>query len=553
MSSPLSMSNPAEPSDPPSPESTSFDFALEGTGDWLRNFAVARMGVMSFITIGSAFLTIDNGAEYLLLLYVFGFATNYWYLRTLRLKHRVGPSQTWAQMFVDFAVVALTVALTDGPTSFFTFIFVVVVLEAGVLLGLRQGFVIATLATVFMLEQTMLHPAQSRYLTTFTLWYNFLVQVMLVYLTAFISGYWNNRIHKLREFQREILDNMTSGFVIANRRGNILAMNKSACRILDMNIRSSMGRSIGEVMRTTSGDECPVLTALRSGKDYSSYEFYLQQPSGATKLLGLTTNHMNNNLGDSTGVIASFTDLTEMNVMRQELLKQDRMAVVGELAAGLAHEIRNPVAIIRGAVDEMNTSANSPELVKRLQAMALRESDHLNEIVRGFLDFSRNPSEEVEPLELCELLLEVAKLLEREYDEHSNLVIERMIIEDDCWVSGNASQLKQVFVNIGKNGIEAMDFTGVLSIQLARKVDGPVEIRFEDTGPGIEPGSIEKVFEPFFTLKDSGVGMGLAVCMRIITSHNGTIRAANRSGGGCAMVLQLPAIRMPAKEPAHES
>ncbi|HIB55233.1 MAG TPA: PAS domain-containing protein [Nitrospirales bacterium] len=537
----------------PQREYTSLEWTLEGESGWLRNFAVARMGVLSFITVGSAFLSIERGAEYLLFLYTFGFLTNYWYLHTLHAKQQVGSSQTWAQVVVDFSVVALTVALTDGPTSFFTFIFVVVVLEVGVLLGLRQGFVIATLASVFMLEQTLLHPSQDRFSSTFNLWYNYLVQVMLIYLTAFISGYWNNRIYKLREFQSEILDNMASGFIITNARGMIAAQNVSASRILSIPSEESMGRSIGEIMHTASGDECPVLTALRSGKDYNSYEFQLQQPQGSTTLLGLTTNHMYNDESELTGLIVSFTDLTEMNAMRQELLRQDRMAVVGELAVGLAHEIRNPVAVIRGAVDEMRSSSQSQELIERLQAMALRESDHLNEIVKGFLDFSTNPSEDVKPLELSGIIDDVATLLRREYDQHKALQIECSIPDEAYWISGNASQLKQVFVNIGKNAVEAMDFAGTLLIQASQIDDGPVQIRFDDTGPGIEPGTIEKIFEPFFTMKDSGVGMGLAVCMRIITAHNGTIRASNRAGGGCALELRLPRLRHEAKGSKNES
>jgi two-component system, NtrC family, sensor histidine kinase PilS len=537
----------------PQREYTAFEWTLEGASEWLRNFAIARMGVLSFITTGSAFLVIERGATYLLSLYFFGFVTNYWYLHTLKMKKHVGHSQTLAQVFVDFSVVALTVALTDGPTSFFTFIFVVVVLEAGVLLGLVQGFVIATLASIFMLEQTLLHPSQLRFSGTFTLWYNYLVQVMLIYLTAFISGYWNNRIHKLREFQREILDNMTSGFIITNTLGLVAAQNKSASQILGSSSNDSMGKSVNEVMIAASGGECPVITALKSGTDYSSYEFQLQRKDGTTTLLGLTTNHMYNDLGDITGIIASFTDLSEMNIMRQELLRQDRMAVVGELAAGLAHEIRNPVAIIRGAIDEMGSFSGSEKIMSRLQQMAIRESDHLNDIVSGFLDFSRDPSKTLEPIELHSTMDDAAMLLRREYSESTGLVIEYSKPDIELWVSGNATQLKQVFLNIGKNAVEAMNYEGILSIELGRTDDGPIQIHFNDTGSGIEPGRIEKIFEPFFTMKNSGVGMGLSVCMRIVTAHNGTIRATNRSGGGCTMEVRLPYLPNEVKELSNDA
>ncbi|MFP6582701.1 MAG: ATP-binding protein [Candidatus Hydrogenedentota bacterium] len=525
------------------------EWTREGGHEWLRNSGVARMGVLAFITIGSAFVTDSPGSYYLFGLYLFAFATNHLYLYGLYIQRAVSVSQTWAHMFVDFAVVALTIAFTDGPASFFSFLFVIVVLEVGVLLGLRQGFVFATLASIFMFEQTMTHPVTDEVdIDSFGLWYNYGVQVMLMYLTAFISGFWNTRIHRLREFQREILDNMNAGFVITDARGIVRAHNQSATNILGFHEQLALGRPITEVMQAASGSECPVLTALRSGQDYTSYEFQLQHPSGKSLLLGLTTNHVYSANDTTTGIIVSFTDLTEMDVMRNELRKQDRLAVIGELAAGLAHEIRNPVAVIRGAIDELSTSADVPELRERLQDMALRESDHLNEIVQGFLNYSLDPSPALQRIELIPVVEDVLQLIRREYDNDSNLTINFHPDLNAGWVLGDASQLKQVFVNIAHNAVEAMKHKGDLQIHVYQFGDGPVEVRFEDTGPGIDPERIDKVFEPFFTMKDSGTGMGLAVCMRIVTAHNGTLRAMNRAGGGCTMIVQLPLARIAPKE-----
>lgn len=534
------------------PEAAYPEWSREESEDWLRNFGVARMGVLAFITLGSALSTTPPGSYYLLGLYTFAFITNHLYLYRLHRDRFVGVSQTWAQMFVDFAVVALTVVFTYGPISFFSFVFVVVVLEVGVLLGLRQAFAFATLAALLLFQQSLFLPVDELpLLDEFSVWYNFAVHVLMLYLTAFISGYWNTRLMRLREFQSDILDNLNAGFLITDTAGIVRLYNHAAAAILGQKGVELLGRSVVEIMPTTGNIESPIMTALRSGQDYSSYEFQMRHPSGEVKLIGLTTNHVNNSDGHTTGLITSFSDLTEMDKMRNELRKQDRMAVVGELAAGLAHEIRNPVAVIRGAIDELSSSGDSPELRARLEGMALRESDHLNDIVQGFLNFSRDPSPTLEPINLSQVIGEVVELLKRECLDRPGIEFEVGSVFDTDKVLGDGTQLKQVFVNIGHNAIEAMGDRGTLSIQQKQQEGGPLEIRFEDTGPGIEPDRVDKVFEPFFTMKASGVGMGLAVCMRIITAHDGTIRATNRSGGGCAMIVQLPVARRAAEEPQN--
>ena len=511
---------------------------------WLRLIGIARLGVLSFITIGAAFMDVPAGLVYLLLMYLFGFTTNAWYLHTIHHRPQLGKYQATAQVLVDFSVVAVTVALTDGPTSFFTFMFVVVILEAGLLLGFLQGFLLATLATMFMIGQHLMHPYRDTTISSFVLWYNFTVQGLAYYLTAFISGHWTHRLYQLQKFQREILDNMNSGFLITDVSGNIKIQNKAAASILGLQSESAVGQYIGEILQPESGEECPVITALRSDQDFTRYEFTAILPQGQSVLLGLTTNRMTDTQGEPMGSIVSFSDLTEMDEMRQELRRQDRMAIVGELAAGLAHEIRNPVAVIRGAMDELTAENMTPGLQEKLHQMALRESDQLNEIVSGFLNFAREPLPQRKKVNVTELLEEVCDLLRREYGHHTGLTISNKGDGATHHVAGDPSQLKQVFINIGKNGIEAMDFKGILTISTQLSEDGPLAIQFDDDGSGVDPDKVGRIFEPFYTTKERGVGMGLAVCLRIITAHDGIIRARTRQGSGCSMLIRLPAMNV---------
>jgi len=514
--------------------------SYDGPASWLWFVGLARLGVLLVVAAGVNVVTPETEYFYLLAgIYFAAFISSVWYLFTLRREQSVPPALTWTQVLVDFGVVAATISFTEGQDSFFTFLLVIVILEAGVMMGLAQGFVFASLASAFMFFQFIL--SLPRTPDPLTHWYNYLIQAIAFFFTAFISGYWNQRVSRMKQFQREILDNMNSGFLITDRKGIVLAVNKAGCQILGLEEGNVAGRHVEGVIRNESGTENPLVTALRIGKDFTSYEFHAACGDGEPRLIGLTTSRLLDAQGHISGLIASFTDLTEMARMRHELQQQDRMAVVGELSAGLAHEIRNPVASIRGAMDELRRNTQDARMMERLAAIAIRESDHLNDIVTGFLDFARDPSKRHEVLDLCTLVQEVGEQLQRKYDGE-NLRLELHLPKGPCLVVGNPTQIRQVCLNIGQNAVEAMPGGGTLAItvQLTR---GPVEIRFEDVGPGIPPDKVARIFEPFYTEKARGVGMGLAICMRIVTAHDGTIQVASRPGGGTSIQVRLPAAR----------
>ena len=525
----------------------------DGPASWLWFVGAARIGMLIVVASGAQLIARDEGnfLYFVTGIYAAALASSLWYLVVLRREHSIPAILTWTQMLVDFGVVAATISFTGGHESFFTFLLVIVILEAGVLMGLLQGFVFATMASLFMLFQTFIKAPDAP--DQLALWYHYLIQGLAFFFTAFISGYWNQRVSRMKQFQREILDNLSSGFLITDARGVVIAMNKAACGILKLVEENVVGLHVDGIMIQESGAECPVTTALRLKKDFTSYEFYAQVGENESKLLGLTTNRIRDAHDHVTGLIASFTDLTEMARMRKELQKQDRMAVIGELSAGLAHEIRNPVASIRGSMDELQRNINTPDLVERLAAIAVRESDHLNEIVTGFLDFARDPGRRYALLDVQEVAREVEELLARKYGGESGCTVELFETREPCMILGDKTQIWQVFMNLGQNAVEAMDGKGTLRIVVDHNESrGPVEVRFDDEGPGIAPDKVARIFEPFYTEKARGVGMGLAVCLRIITAHDGTIQAASRPGGGTSIIVRLPRARELAHDAARE-
>lgn len=545
-----------------------FHLSIEGPVSWLRYIGAVRIAVLGLLSVGVGMLFGWRDPLTLLVLgpfYLLGFGIGVSYLHAMAKNPRTAsPLLTWSQVLVDFALVAATVSFTGGPGSIFTFLFVVVILEAGLLLGPVQGFVFASMASVFTLTQVFVNPDQSLMpLHATQTWlsdrnlnaaYNIVVQVLAYNLTAAISGYWNRRVQRIERFQREILDNMNNGFIITDTHGRVTVLNKAGAVILGMTEEEAVGRAVQDVLRVTADEECPALTALRTGRDFTRYEIEVAIAGGSSLLLGLTTSCMFRSHGHLSGVIVAFTDLTELSRMREEVQRQDRLAAVGELAAGLAHEIRNPVAAIRGAVEELRQNLHDPAIAERLASISVRESDHLNYIISEFLAFAREPRRERDAIDLEGLLEEVAALLRRQFDGAEGLSVPVAAVPPGCRVSGDRDQLKQVFINIGKNGIEAMGGAGVLAISATHDAHS-VAVVFEDEGPGIPPDQVARIFEPFYTTRDSGVGMGLAVCLRIVTSHDGTIHVASRREGGTAMTVRLPRSRVGAVEaviPARE-
>ena len=246
----------------------------DGPGQWLWFAGAARLGILLVVAAGttlvrtSAFMVVPGT------IYVLAFASSLWYFIALLREETISARLTWTQMLVDFGVVGFTISYTGGEHSFYTSLLVIVILEAGVLMGIIQGFVFATLATAFMLMQSFygLNTAAD----PFVYWYNFLIQGIAFFFTAFISGYWNQRVSGMKQFQREILDNLNSGFLITDERGLVIAINRAGWQILDFKEGDVTGRHVEGIIRARSGEECPVVTAPRNAKSPRT-------PSSATK------------------------------------------------------------------------------------------------------------------------------------------------------------------------------------------------------------------------------------------------------------------------------
>ncbi len=513
----------------------------EGPVQWLWIVGISRIFVLLIITASFYFYLTKPFFHFFFPIYIIALILSIWHLCELKKGYYQLHFLLWAQMFIDFGVVCATIGITEGYASSFTFLLVVVIMEAGFLLGIYQGFTFAIFSILFMGLQFFLD--QDFNLSSLQEWYSFLIQSMSFIFTGFISGYWNQRISLLKQFQQNILNNMSSGFLITDANGIVQGINRAGCHIFEVEENDVTGKHVEEIIKTVPDFECPIITALRMNRDFSSYEFRIYTPTGKQKLIGLTTNRILDRKGKFVALIASCTDLSELDRIRQDLRRHDRLVAIGEQLSGLAHEIRNPVASIRSAVAEIQKNMDNPEMLNRLSSIAVKECDRLNYIITSFLTFAREPSQTKEIISLPELLTDFVEQFKQNLPQTANYEVELIIAPhtQNCRIKGDKEQLLLVFQNLAQNAVEAMKEGGKLTISLTCTAEkGPVEIHFKDEGVGISPDKITRIFEPFYTEKKHGIGMGLTISLRIISAHDGTIYVASNPKKGTTMIVQLP-------------
>jgi two-component system sensor histidine kinase PilS (NtrC family) len=241
-----------------------------------------------------------------------------------------------------------------------------------------------------------------------------------------------------------------------------------------------------------------------------------------------------------------FQDLTEVHEMRERVRKADRLAAVGELSAGIAHELRNPLASISGSIEMLYHELALEGENRRLMELIMRESDRLDRIISDFLEFARLRTPRRVPSKLAHCIDDVVTLVRKNADKSEGITI-RTVFDPglpDVWMDDE--QMRQVFMNLAVNACEAMERGGTLEIQAARGAEGAVRIAFKDEGAGIDPEGLERMFEPFFTTKDGGTGLGLAMANKIVNAHGGSIEYRNGERGAVFTIV-LP-VGAPARE-----
>ena len=441
----------------------------------------------------------------------------------------------------DVATATVLVFLTGGAESPFTFTYLLTVVGASILLGQWGALAAAAacsasfLLLVAAISTGTLHPPVP--VTTlpvgrlaFLCASNVLAQFLTAVLTGFLArqlttagGRLSARERDLRELtrlQQQILAAMPSGLLTCDVDGRITYVNRAAQQILGLD----RGDARGNVE-----DLIPGVRTLFTGRPRS--EVTVTTPAGR-RILGLTVSA----LGASPApLLVVFQDLTDLRRVEQELRRSDRLAELGALSAQLAHEIRNPLAAMRGSAQLLSPGAD-PD-TQRLVAILTREADRLGELVTDFLVFARPPAPVLRPCDLDELVRQTIELLSSD-PLASGLTIE--VTPGGLQAEVDPDQVRQVLLNLLRNALAAAGRGGRVRTFFSR-VDGQVRIHVWDSGGSIATADLPRIFEPFFTKRPGGTGLGLSTVHSIVRAHGGQIEVSSSPGEGTEFVVGFAA------------
>jgi len=481
------------------------------------------------------------------------------YLAVLRRSYPSTPL-LGLQIAADLVVVTWVVAITGGHQSPFVLLYFISIILAGSFLLIRGALVAATVASAGFLI-VCVGPALWNGGASETV--GLLrsgMDVVFFYLVGGLSGYLgrNTKTQHLRlvrtrsELHRVKLDtdcivkNMGSGLITVDSTERVTHLNPAGASILQLKAEDVQGASLEvfDQMGLSSFAGAVGIT-LKEERGASRREMELTMRDGRVVPLGISTSVVRDEDGVSRGVVGVFQDLTEVREMEQKARRSETLAAVGELAAAVAHEIRNCLSPISGSVEVLADNLKAEGEDKQLLNLILRESRRLESFLGTLLDFARVRPLVLEDVDLEGVLKEALDAARRNPSFKHELSLEMPGEVSDVVVYGDMEQLHQAFLNLAINAIEAMPEGGALTVKVRYRPpgapgrNGGVTVEFADTGNGLEPTQLKRVFEPFFTTKKRGSGLGLAVVRQVVERHGGGVTVDSKPGEGTVVKVRL--------------
>lgn len=352
----------------------------------------------------------------------------------------------------------------------------------------------------------------------------------------------NKELEQTNKYLESLLESMTSGVAAIGADGTITTFNKTAEEITGLQAASVVGRHYDSVFN--NGNRFFHLTQFMSGRRrQAAGEADLVRKDGSRVPVEYNCSIVLDKNGNTLGAVQVFRDLTVLRRLEEQARRSERLAALGEMAAGVAHEIRNPLGGIAGIAGLLEKDLPDGDPRKRLASSIVEGARSLNHVVSSLLNYTSPLRPARRRFKLQDILAPILSLLQAEISAKD---IELRVPPGlpDQEVDADPDLLKQVLLNLMSNAIEAMAGGGALSLS-CRKADRGrfLEVTVRDTGPGIPPEHLDKVFNPFFTTKESGIGMGLAMAHKIIEAHGGRISVSSRIGEGAAFSVCLPSAQ----------
>jgi two-component system sensor histidine kinase PilS (NtrC family) len=490
------------------------------------------------------------------------FAATLLYIALMSILRRNPPAQAYIQFFGDLVLITGLVYFLGGTTSPFSLLYLIVIAVASTLLRRRAGVIVASVAFVLYggmitgLFFGWLRPATpgQEVIEGWRLFYNLAVHGFGFYVVALLTYYLAHNVTRaelaleeksehladLQVVHRDVIQSITSGLLTTDLEGTITSANLAGLEILGREETDLVGSPIDQ-SGLFDAQHWREATAAAEQTGRMRSEVQTTRGDGETRYVGFTISRLADNVGNHRGFIIIFQDLTRWRRIQEELRMKDRMVAVGELAAGLAHEIGNPLAAISGSVQMLSGRVVGDPAERKLIEILLKESHRLDRTIKGFLRFAR-------PRERSSVSFDIARLLSENFEllRNSEEVSERHRLELDldtpsARLFADPDQVSQIFWNLARNSLRAMPDGGILRI-VGQDAGDWYRLQVIDTGRGMSEEQRTNLFHPFQSFFDGGTGIGMAIVYRIVQDHGGRLRVDSRPGAGAVITVELPTV-----------
>ncbi len=538
--------------------------------DWMiiRWMLIMRPAIVT-ATLGAAILIIPKGMMDKTPIVVIVFGTYlltflYWLAHYLSEIHR--PLLA-TQIAFDIFIITVIIHYTGGVESSFIGFYFLSIMCASLFFRRLVTLLFSTQAVVFYVSYITLYmyylgPYSDLSPIPDVVKYNMALQtfmyIVVMYAVGFISSTFAERIIKkdtalisalklLKEARldtSDILQSMTNGLIIVNMTGYIVYMNRVAEKTLQVESGETGGRLYNDVMGDRAHEMAEVIdNGLAEASGVLEKEIKVFNKNGHPIPLGLTAAPLYDTDKSRRGIIINFKDLTEKKKLIEMIRESDRMAAIGELSAAIAHEIRNPLASICNAAELLNESydENDPQISKLVNVIE-KESERLQRISTEFLEFARVKEPKIHKLNLKKTIEEVLFLIENDPRNTENISI-RNNIDKNIYVRFDEDNLKQLIINILINSLDALEGKGeiVFNVEKNKQLNNKyIRLVIYDNGPGFPDEAVGHMFEPFFSTKKEGSGLGLALVRKLVIGNHGRVLARNKEGAGAEIAFDIP-------------
>lgn len=478
-------------------------------------------------------------------------------------KEKYFPLNIYMQLIVDIGLISFLVYLTGSIGGNYSLLYTLVIIYSSIFLGRKGTLVIASVSSIayvlvleleyFNITASLFSMSRDYYIKASDVSLKIIVHVLSFYIVAFLASFVVEQEKKTRSLLEEkesafnqldllfrsIIESVDTGIMTTTLQGRIKTFNRAAEAITGFPLRSIENRQILQIFPEFK----KFFESGASDSNQSRREVKITSQGGAQVHLGCSVSPLKDKHGQQIGHILIFQDLTEIKRMEENLEKSKKLALIGEMAAGLAHEMRNPLASITGSIQLLGQTARMEEKDKRLMQIIMRGKNRLENFVRDFLMLARPVPATREPVDVDEVAEEVVENIKmsNEWKEGVNLVKN---FSGRNTALANKEQIQQIIQNLLNNAMQAMEKEGNVWIEI--NTDNLEDkkyytmIKVTDEGCGIEEKDLNYVLEPFFTNKEKGTGLGLAIVSRIVDGYGGKLNIESQINRGTSVTVWLP-------------